>query len=309
MPSKTATLTLLDAVNAAYDVLKETSDASNYPVSLMRSYVRTEQAKVCDGSVESFDPKATPLQKPQLVFLDGRKVYSTVKSGLVATSPAAGATVLEVGDATPYLASGAVWLEGEVVTYSGKTSTQLTGCLPIGFPYAVNTVVRQLFPLPADFSTATRLTYDGRTTCRPVDQRDIIANMNVSGAFLNRNAFDRDEASERLYAIISGEWLLPHPQDAAGKSLLLEYQRVCGPLAEDSDVLTIPDDYSLEALSLLAASKMLAMRRELDDAMHLRQLGLNAVQSMYRAWNYASKETAYNQRMRTAQDSRGPNLF
>lgn len=71
----------------------------------------------------------------------------TVEITTDSTTITASETALEdVADA------GYVYINGNVVRYTGKSSTQLTGVTGVTFTHGVNSIIRPLFILPPDFA-------------------------------------------------------------------------------------------------------------------------------------------------------------
>ena len=209
----------------------------------------------------------------------------------------------------------AVWIYGNVITYTGKTSTQLTGCSNILFAHDAGSPVMQAYVLPADFGTSDRLIVDGVAVVRTVDQRDIVKELYGEGwyrapvqSLTGMTAAFSFQKTEPKYSILDGQWFLPFPVYMDSRPLNLEYQRMPTQYVTAATALTIPDAYSLRIISTVAASEMLYQRAEMDQAQALRTAALNATSGMYRAFAYANRETANGQRMRSAQDSRTLNV-
>lgn len=314
MPSTIVTKVFQDALDSYYGVLLEEIGVSNYPLNLAIDYCNFAQNAICDGSLTDFAfPKPNKVSKPFLSFLSSRTFFSTVNPGTIATVPAVGDTVLNLGNAADYLSSGTVWVGGALITYTGKTATALTGCSGVIFPFQAGSLVFQVFPLPADFGTPTRLILDGTTTVRSVDQRDITRELYGDAWFVAQRQASYQGLpaavnSEPKYSVIDGKYVLLFPMFVSGRQLNFEYQRSAVQYSSLSTALTIPDAYSLRCISLIAASEMLSQRAEMDEANKLRAAGLAAVKQMYDAFAYGNRENAFGQRVRSATDDRVLNV-
>jgi len=315
MPSSAATKTFADAIDATYSVLKEEVGVSNYPLSLIIDYCNVAQNMVCDGTLTDFDNPPLACVKPFLNFLASRAMFTTVNPRPLSVAPTVGGNVLDLPDTSAYTTTGAVWIYGNIVTYTGKTATQLTGCSGILFAHDAGSPVMQAYALPTDFGTSDRLTIDGVAVVRTVDQRDIVKELYGEGwyrspvqSLTGMTAAFSFQKTEPKYSILDGRWFLPFPVYMDARPLMLEYQRFPTQYATSATLLTVPDGYSLRVISTIAASEMLFQRAEMDSAQKLRVAAINATSSMYRAFAYANRETANGQRMRSAQDSRTLNV-
>lgn len=60
-----------------------------------------------------------------------------------------------------------------------------------------------------------------------------------------------------------------------------EYQKAPTQMVNPTDLITVPDDYSLNTIPYMAVAEMLANRMEMDEAMKLNNFGFNNIKSMY----------------------------
>lgn len=73
-------------------------------------------------------------------------------------------------------------------------------------------------------------------------------------------------------------------------------------LVSPTDILTIPDDYSLNTIPYMAVSEMLMNRGESEEGTRLNNFGFQNIKSMYQFYQTQRNELQYNQRVRTVSD-------
>ena len=87
-----------------------------------------------------------------------------------------------------------------------------------------------------------------------------------------------------------------------GQPINIDYQIKPTQLVNSTDILSIPDDYSLNTIPYLAVSEMMANRGEMDEATKLNNFGFQNVKSMFQFYTTQRNELQYNQRVRTVSD-------
>lgn len=62
-------------------------------------------------------------------------------------------------DASSHPSSGAIWIEGMLVTYTGRTATQFTGCTGVIADMPAGSKLLAMYLLPSDFAQMTSSYY------------------------------------------------------------------------------------------------------------------------------------------------------
>ena len=119
--------TLQDIRNIAYGILKTNENATAYPPILMDAFINKAQNDICIGNLKNLKTLEV-LSKPTLGFLAKEVFYKSVQRGTISVALTTGSSTVTMTDASPYPASGAVWIEGMLVSYTARTATQFTGC-------------------------------------------------------------------------------------------------------------------------------------------------------------------------------------
>lgn len=86
------------------------------------------------------------------------------------------------------------------------------------------------------------------------------------------------------------------------QAISFDYQKAPTQLVDTTDIVTIPDDYSLNTIPYMAVAEMLANRMEMEEAIRLNNFGFNNIKSMYQFYGTQRQELMYNQRVRTVSD-------
>lgn len=289
-----------------YDIMREEQDVSAYPLTLMHSLQNYAQRSICSGGIE--DPiNKKQVQKWPLPFLFSDAFYSSVQDSYLSADATVGGTTLTLSNTTNFLSSGQVWIDGNIIAYTGKTSTQLTGVTGITFAHASGRRVSQLFSLPTDFASAVRVIYNGDYQLFPQDYRTLYTKKNDFKEF-NRFArlttqetepFDRDIPP--FYTIVNGSYLLPVNVDASGYSIHLLYEKKPSTITSTVDA-TIPEEFAEHTIPYIAVAEMFYERGEEDRAARLLNRAIGRVKTMYDYYGNMNTELPLGNRVRTAKD-------
>lgn len=300
----TPTKTLQDLYDVFYWILKEDENASQYPTVIAKPFLNKAQNSICDGVLRHPTTKEQ-IRKPFLNFLNREGFFVSVQYTQVTTAPSIGATTLSVDTTANFATSWAIDINGNIVTYTGVTSTSFTGCSNIAFPWQAGSRVSQVYTLPSDFGSPSRCVYDARYELIPIDQRDVVKEFRRIGMIdaigTAYNSWN-NLVTQGMYWIIDGTYVAVIPNTESGKSIQLTYQKKATQLSATTDLLTVPDDYSLTTIPYIAVGEMLFNRGEEDRGLELWTIGMNNVKMLYDATNANNKEAIYNVRARTSRD-------
>lgn len=300
----TPTQTLQDAYNVFYWILKEEENAPQYSLALAKPFINQAQASICNWVLRHPTTKEG-IRKPFLNFLNVEGFFESVQFTNVDGVPSIWATTLNVTTTDNFQTAWAVLINGNVVTYTGLTATSFTGCSGIAFPWQDGSRVSQIYTLPSNFWSPSRCVYDGRYEMIPIDQRDVVKELRrigmidpIGSAYSTWNNL----VTQGMYWIINGTYIAIVPDSASGYSIQLTYQRKPTLLVATTDLLTVPDEYSLTTIPYIAVGQMLFNRGEEERGLELWNIGMNNTKEMYDATNASNKEAIYNVRVRTSRD-------
>lgn len=104
---QSTTLNQLD--QAVLGILRAQSTSTIYPTQFRYDMINKAQSKICSGTLQ--DAKGEELAKTNLTFLESSIAYQPVDYQTVNLETVVGGTVLQVGDASKYPASGSLFVE------------------------------------------------------------------------------------------------------------------------------------------------------------------------------------------------------
>lgn len=309
----TTTKTLQDVYDIAYGIIAQWQDSTAYPIALMRSFINKAQNDICYWNVQNLQTNER-LEKQALTFLEKNTFYGSKNYSTLASDAVAGATTLTCTN--NFATSWYIWINGAIMSYSANDWTTLSW-IPATWTYAIPfafvswTQVYQINALPTDFWQVSRAfltlnTTKFRTQLVGIDDRDLTSPIPNSSIY--RFFFDRSYSNstwlwmEWYYSLLRWQFvffLVPQTND---QPISFEYQKAPTQLSATTDVLTIPDDYSLNTIPYIAVAEMMANRWEMDEAIKLSNFWFNNIKSMYQFYTTQRQELMYNQRVRTFSD-------
>ena len=229
---------LSDIRSEAYIVLNEDESTSgSYPSATMDDLINQEQERVLREFRMPFSIKRA--------FFDTS--VDTTLDGDVATSD----TEIELTDSSSWASCGKLWINGDIITYTGNASNQLTGVTNISATADDNDTVVQLYTLPSDFDEAIDLRkWNANNSSTPIQYYDTReGESNQSGKWTTD--FDED-----------GTEVIVFDNPSTTERRVLKYYGIPSTMSADSDTTVIPDPWAEKILPLLAAGRFLIMRDE-----------------------------------------------
>jgi len=304
-----ATKTLQNMRDVLYAVLKEDEDTSAYPLVLADALMNSIQQDICAGVITDLTSwNLDQLEKWPLPFLFSDSYFTSVQDTYLTATTSIWATTLNINDTTNFASSGDLWINEDLVTYTGKTATTFTGVTGVDFAHLWGARVTQLFSLADDFASSVRVIYNWQLVLQPVDYRNLYLKLNNykgTGYVNNSNNSVNDRFTDDLapfYTIINGTYFLPFQIDNSGYMFHQIYEKTPTALSDGADLLTIPDRYSQVTIPILAAADILYNRWEEDRALKLHRFWLWKVNSMYSFYASQNSEDLNWQRVQTGKD-------
>lgn len=213
-----------------------------------------------------------------LPFMFKKNFYTVVPSTSLTAIVSIGDTEVNF-DTTNFLSSGAVLMEGDVVKYTGKSATQLTGVTGVSTGHAVDVTVHQLYELPSDISEDFSLRLPRNDNNHPDITR-------VDGRF--------ESSNKEYYQVITdsdgNQYIFVSGLNSDEDKLLLQYIPSTTDMVNNSDVCIIPDPYCLRIIPDLAAGELFLEKEEVDLAqIRLRTKAYPKLKEMYKKYNRQTK--------------------
>ncbi len=306
------TKTLQDCYDIAYWIIAQGQDSTAYPLTLMKSFINKAQRDISYWNVQNLSTNER-LEKQSLTFLESNQFYTTHQYRTLSANAVVWATTLTCTNT--FLSSGYLWINWNIISYSWNNWTTITW-IPATWLYAIKfaflswTQVFQLDVLPTDLWQLSRafLIINNtrvRQTLIWIDDRDLTNP--ISSSYLYNFFTDwynwNWQGREWYYSIIRWQFILFITPQVDWNPISLEYQVKPTELVDPTDVLTIPDEYSLTTIPYMAVAEMIINRWEMDEWMKLNNIWFNNIKSMYQFYNTQRNELIYNQRVRTVSDT------
>lgn len=238
---------------------------------------------ICKGHVVSLTEKtssgdAKVYSAGDLPFLRKSSFIETV--GTQALWSAVATTDTEITFTTSsFDSSWAVEIEGDVINYTGKSSTQITGVTNIGMSHVSGAIVYPLYPLPSDISkpfVLQQIYTDGSfDEIDPIDPR-------CAQHMLKRYCIVVDDAGTEYIRLL---WF-----DTDGQKIRMIYYANSTDMSDDSDTCTIPEKYARKIVPNLVAGELMREREEEQYAASKLNIWYKHLQQMYNYYTTQNKQ-------------------
>ena len=279
-----------------YDILREEQDSSAYPLTLTDLLLNAAQQKICFWQITN-PFTHTAIRKGRLEFIQTDKFYSNIASTSLSADTTVGATTLTVSDTTNFSSTGVLYIAGNIVTYTGKTSTTFTWCSGVLFAFESWTQVWVAFTLPTDYASILNVTYNNQFKLPWMLFDDIFESLN-DYKWTNTQLRDTNVSltnnpwmNKPFYTIKDGAYLIIFNREQTWWLIRVRYEKVPTSMSSSSDNATIDNDiYAQTTIPYIAVGEMLFNRGEEQRAADILNFGLAQVADMYSYYNDASLE-------------------
>lgn len=174
-------LTLATIRSTIYDFLREEEqDSSSYSPTFLNTVINATHYRICAGTVVDYSGMA--IKKLKLPFLFKKRVVNNIGSTGLTADTTAGSTSISVSDTTDYPSSGYLWINDNIISYSGKTSTTFTG-IPASGDYSLigdwesGSRVYPVWALPTDYMNCLNVSYNNAVPMEFVDELEIFSQL------------------------------------------------------------------------------------------------------------------------------------
>ena len=270
--------TLAEIQSRIYKEMWEPSDSTEYDATdYLTPVINEVQSDIIKWGIKREDD-GTTLKSPDLRFMR-KKSWITWHSNMPLTAGVATTDTTISFTATDSEDSWHVMIDGDVIEYTGKTATTITGCTGIDTTHEIGDEVRQVYLIP----TSAYKTFWFEDTNK--------ANSGYysrKGNFVDYKDFRDDKDTIRYYTVVGDNASVSTQYiDISGYSnwdkFILHYYNNSTDMSAVSDVTDLPENYWLKVLATIVSGKILYKTDEAARGIEL-----------LRQW-YAGLETMYNQ--------------
>lgn len=299
--------TFVTVQNRVYkEMVEKRTNTWQYSVDNVKDRVNEYYLQVCRGEVKSLINQKQIFQAGNLRFLKKAMGINLAPSTVTTDDITAGDTTIycdttNLSSATteaPKYAS----INEQVVKYTWKTSTTITGCTGTILNMPSGAVVKQVYKVPDDFDRRIGLQYVVSTN---------IGTSN-SSPYTNNYLEFRDQRGERPelrhYTILSdtfstdGQYIFINGYNSSQDAFIFHYYQSVQALVDDDDEFLIPEDFAQKILWPLVAWDML-FKDEPVVASALLTKWYAELQNFYK--KYASQDIKFRQKVQVAPMQQG----
>lgn len=287
--------TLQNLRDTFYDILREYEDVSAYPLTLVDLLLNASQQRICFWRV------INPLTKEEarkgiLPFLNTEQFYSSVGNTSTTAAMATTDVTISVTDASNFPSSWSLYVNGNIIAYTGTTATSFTGVTGILYARPLGTNVYPTYTVPSDYASVTNVIYNSRYKLDAEAYDDVYEMLKASKwSDYRRNStrwpFSEPYLQKPFYAIKDNSDLILYNLNNTGYPILLRYEKVPTTMSASTDNATISNDiYAKTTIPYLAIGEMFYNRWEEARAADLLNFAIGQVREMYEYYNDSSYE-------------------
>lgn len=278
-----------DIVSEIYNQLWEPSNSSNYDaLTVVVPKLNQIVSRICKKII--INPQNQQRYTAgDLPFLRGTEFYENVQRRNITDEIELGDLSVSI-DTTDLDTSGALMVSQDIITYTNKTATTVTGVTGIDIAQDSWTIAHRLFALPTGITKPfTMFRFDSKGGKYEIDYVD----------------YRYPTQARKYYTMVvdtDGTEYLMFVGCSSNDKFVLNYYINSSDMSLDSSVCIIPDPYALTVLPWLVAGWLLWEREETEDAVTKLSSGFAGLDEMFAYYN------SLNEKNRTTIQSTPPNL-
>ena len=243
--------TLATIRTAVLDIVNDTASSATYDTTYLDRLINEVELEICS--------------ERKWPFLRNKKIYVIGNTTTFSSDVATVDTTLNVGSTTNFEAAGAIWANYDVMSYTGLTSTTLTGVTGISVAQSSGDKVYPLYLVPSDyFNTPVLLRrVSGGDAWREVEYVDerLFDNERLGDAYTcNKYTIVHDESDNtkqylRLAYMNSGDYIV------------FNYDKKPTTMSDDADTSTIPDPWATKTISKMVAARAMVFYNDNEEGL------------------------------------------
>lgn len=203
------------------------------------------------------------------------KSKSFISTGVKTTLQAAittSSTSLTIGNATGWPTSGALIIDGDIINFTGLTSTTVTGLTNVDASHASGRTVHVLYDLPDDYGAQIRMEVDGLPSnfvdeMELIGRPDVTAIINHGNRFHSQNRFRDEMLPVFRWSIVTdkdGTQFIFIENQTSSVNAKLHYRKIPATMT-DSVNATIPDTWALPVIATETAARLFIVFGDNED--------------------------------------------
>ena len=215
-------------------------------------------------------------------LIDGEDQYN------LADDIDAGDTEIDIAD-NDLPTTGQIYIQGEVISYTGNDGDTLTGCT-IAYDHDAGELIEYVFSLPFDYGRKPNIKMN-QTPYNYVSQQEFDGN-----------------AQDKIWTIVKDSNGIGYIRikSCSENRYMFWYQRKANTLSDDTDETIIPDEYALSVIPRIMAGTMMIERYDDPDGLGTTNLNLGNTQLLKMEKYYGQREESVSKQIFTNYRARKP---
>jgi len=240
-----------------YDIVGEQSNSTVYPSSdTGGTYVELLANRVQD----------TILRENKWWFLKTKSLVKTALNTTLNGDVATTDTTIDLTDATGYPSSGGIWVNGDIINYTGVSTNQLTGVTGIGVAHTDSEDVEIMYDFPSNFSHAPRVIVlgVGEKPIRYIQVEEL--DDHVSSADDHNFDFGGENLRWSKTTDADGNEFIRLKNPTSIKTMIFHYYKVAAEMTSSVDS-TMPDPFARKIIPFFMADLGMKERGDNPDGL------------------------------------------
>lgn len=271
-------VTIGSVLETIYNILGETNDSTVFDIDWLTNLVNDIQDDICRGTL--IDPTTREyVTAPHLPFIEKKYFFITTDDAELGSDITTASTTITVDeyedwDSPTGGTKAYIEIEGDIISYQGRTNGSLTTCAQISASHDSTAKVRLIHKMPTDIMRGFEIFVSGHLDPIPYrDSREIDPHEPCYTIL-------KDNNNNEFFALYGF---------SAGKAAIFKYYHI----PTDYSTLvnnTIPDVFVLKTIPRLVAGIALQDRDEEEKGLRQEIRGINEVRKMYSFYSQRVRE-------------------
>lgn len=253
-----SSVSLLQIKQDFYDIVGEQTTSTVYPSSdsggdYVENLANRVQDTICRENKWWF-------LKAKFLF---KSAINTTLDGDVDTAD----TEIDLTDATDYPTSGAIWVNEDIITYTGLSTNQLTGVQGIDLDHDDGEDIEILYNVPSGFSLSPRVIVKAKggkpIRYTQVDELDD----NITSSDDHNFDFGAENYRWSFITDDDGNEYIRLQNPSSSHFVAFHYYREASNMSSDTSTTTIPDKFARKVIPLMMAAYAMKERGDNPDSL------------------------------------------
>lgn len=281
--------TLSELTDITYRYLNDTPGSFVYPIEDVQQVLNDEQLELAS--------------RKKWQFLVGQQQFTYAGATTLSSDLPTASLTAAVGGTVNFPTAGALYVNRDVILYTGTTSLSFTGLTGQSFDHEEGDTVEQLSVMNSNYLRAPELSFipNGASRWCPIEYTPYFQ-------------FDADRKWRKYTIVTEGNNNYIYCRGLSnGDRINLYYVKKPTVMASDSDVCDFPDDWAKKILPKLAAYKLKFINNDNleGEAQDMKNIADLETARMFKVWGI--REEGMSKLMRTDYQSRimesSPQMF